>query len=354
MFEQAIRTPHSWTHRPISWLPYERRYWSDNDKGAAWVTTHGARDIAALVPEDRLTLFSPPRTPGINILAGGDAYAAANRVSTVMGRMWPDLGDIQQQLLYTAALTVAQERKDATLWDVLRFCDDSQERHQYAMESEIAQRAWAGPEKGAVRGLVSRLGRMLASPRLSRGLADVDGIDLDAEVRSQRVVVADLTQDDTADALVLAAALVGMLQQVAVHRSANAPSYPVFLDEFQSYADESVEVWITEGGKRHMPVTLLHQARKQLSPRLAAVTLSCGTIYCMAVNIHDARELATELGLDDPSFLSSQPPRNYRARILSHGRVLYRKGRTPYVDRSAKKEDREVGGLGGDLRAATE
>ena len=338
LFEADIRSPHSWTHRPIPWLPYERRYWAANDKGAAWVTTHGARDIAALVPDGRLTLFSPPRTPGINILAGGDAYAAANRVSTVMGRMWPDLGDIQQQLLYTAALTVAQERPDATLWDVLRFCDG--ERHDFSVESEIAQRAWASPDKGAVKGLVARLGRMLASPRLSRGLADPDGIDLDAEVRSQRVVVADLTQDDTADALVLAAALVGMLQQVAVHRPADAPSYPVFLDEFQSYADESVEVWIAEGGKRHMPVTLLHQARKQLSPRLAAVTLSCGTIYCMAVNIHDARELATELGVDDPALLSAQPPRSYRARILSHGRIVYRKGRTPYVDRARRKDSR--------------
>jgi hypothetical protein len=132
-----------------------------------------------------------------------------------------------------------------------------------------------------------------------------------------------------------------MLQQVAVHRSANAPSYPVFLDEFQSYADESVEVWITEGGKRHMPVTLLHQARAQLGKEspLKAVTLSCGTIYCMAVNIHDAREMATELGVDDAAILSSQPPRSYRARILSHGRVLYRKGRTPYVDRT-RRDDR--------------
>jgi hypothetical protein len=42
------------------------------------------------------------------------------------------------------------------------------------------------------------------------------GFDLEQAVREKKCIVADLVQDDTADALVLAQALVNMLQQVSV------------------------------------------------------------------------------------------------------------------------------------------
>lgn len=335
-FQDDIRTPHSWTHQG-------RGYSAGNDRGAAWITTHGAADIAALVPPGRLSLFSPPNTRGINILAGGDPYASANRVVTIMERLWPDLGDVQRQLLYTAALTVSQERPRATLHDVVRFCDDPRERRAYAVNSEAAQRSWANPDKGAVRGLITRLDRTLASPRLSLGLADPDGYDLDDEIRKNRVFVADLTQDDTADAEVLAQALVSMFQQVSVRRGSDAQMYPVYLDEFQGYTSASIETWITEGGKRHCPLTLIHQNRSQIEgkKRLAAAALSCGTIYCMRVNVHDAKELAPALGLksEEAAQLTSLPTRHYRARILSRGRIIHRRGSVPYVDGS-RRDDR--------------
>ena len=326
------------THPHHTWRHFARRYSATNPRGAAWITTHGARDIAAIVPPDRLSLISPPHTRGLNILQGTDPYGVANRVVTVIRRMYPDLGSVQTPMLYTAALTVAEERRDATLWDVYRFCDG--ERRQYEMHSEVAQRQWADPEKTAVRGLVARLGRMLSSPRLSRGIADPQGYDLDEEVRQNRVIVADLVQDDTADALVLAQAIIAMLQQVSVRRGKNAQMYPVYADEFQSYADDSITIWLEEGGKRHMPLSLVHQSREQLSPKLKSATLSSGTIYAFALNIHDAKEVAPELGIaqNEAQSLTALPTRTYHARILSHGRVVYRKARVPYVD-AARRAD---------------
>lgn len=333
-FVRDIRTPHSWTHRG-------RRHGAANARGAAWITTHGAADIAALVPPDRLTLFSPPRTPGVNIMAGRDPYPIASRVVTVVRRMYSDLGDNQGHLLATAAQTVAEERETSTLWDVLRFISDASERRNYEMASEIAQIAWGSPDKASVRGLANRLGDMLRSPRLARGLADVDGYDLAEEVRLNRVIIADLTQDDTADAAVLASALVNILQQVSVRRGPNAQMYPVTLDEFQGYVSGAIATWITEGGKRHMPLTLVHQNRAQIEgdKKLAAAALSCGTIVCMRVAIHDAREIASQLGLADPTILTTLPTRTAYARVLSHGRLIYRKVRVPYVD-LARRADR--------------
>lgn len=290
--------------------------------GCAWVTTHGARDIARLVPADRLTLISPPRTHGLNILTGGDPYNIANRVSTVCGRAF-DLGDIQRQLLHTAALTIAEERPGATLWDVWRFCDDPNERREYVMASEVAQRAWADPDPKSLRGLVTRLGNMLNSPRLSRGLADPEAINLDDEVRAGRIVVLDIAQDDSADAEMLARSLVDMFQQVGLKRPRSAPSYPVYLDEFQGYTSPGIAVWLAEGGKRHMPLTLIHQMRAQLPDDLARIASSCGTVYCMAVNIHDAREMAAEIGVADPLKLPHLSTRTYYARVLQRGRAVH-------------------------------
>lgn len=299
--------------------------------GAGWVTTHGARDVAREVrrvlgsqAERMLVVYSPPKTRGLNIMGGGDPYRAANRVATVFDRMFPDLGPLQQQLLYSAALVVSEERPGATLEDVRRFCDDPHERRQYAITSEIAQSAWAMAKPDSVSGLVFRIGKLLRSPRLAKGLADPNGIDLDDVVRLGKVLVCDLTQDDTSDALILAQAVVGMLQQVSVRRPARAPSWPCYLDEFQSYMDDSVEIWITQGGKRHMPVTLAHQNRHQLPEgKMRSATLSCGTIYAFNLELHDARELAPVLGVDDPLKLVRLPRRTYYARVLQNGRPRY-------------------------------
>lgn len=287
--------------------------------GCAWITTHGASDVAAMVPEERLVLFSPPRTPGLNVMAGRDPYMVANRITTLFRRMYPDAGPRMDQLLYTAALTVAQE-PEADLWKVLKFVDDEYARAESRM-GEVATMSWSDASRASVQSLRDRLGRMLVSPRLRRGLSDPDGIDLDRIVAEEKVLVVDVRQDDTADAAILCEAVLGMLQQVGARRREGAMRWPVFADEFQGYADASLNDWIAEGPKRHMPLVLIHQGRRQLPASLQEATMLCGSIYAFGLAWHDARELSPMLGVPAEE-LAALPVRAYAAAELMGGHVI--------------------------------
>ncbi len=316
--------------------------------GAWWVSTHGGANMLDLVPPERAgdVVFLAPasdRPLGFNLFRRYTSEAiedslvadqATNLVKMLYSDSW---GSRIEELVSTAALALlswARETgEEPTIVELYRvLADEGFRRGVLATARQLGVAdAFDQKDRGAKEALqraAAKVRRAVTNPVILATLGQRDGLDLADLVRRRAVVVTDLDAGRLGrlTAGFLAQVVVGKLQIIAMGRPPEAPLVELYLDEFQTYVLDGIELLLTEGRKKRMAVTLAHQEAAQLPKSLLAATLQVGSKYLFRQTPPDATLAAADFpkGRFDRDYFASLPNYVCVAKEVVRGRMRTR------------------------------
>jgi hypothetical protein len=292
-------------------------------RGLALFDPHGdlVRDIVEHIRRWRQTdvvYINVPDTTCVvsfNPLAGiprDQRPLAASTLLDVFKTMWPDDWGPRLEHLLRNVLFTLLELPDATLADIPRLLADKDFRKDTVdlLENDIVKDYWTNeydkysPAFRAVvtAPLYNKVGALLTNPILRRILTGTENrLDLRKILDEGKVLLVNLDKGRIGEdpAVALGSFLVSHLCLAGLSRSdireENRSDYIVFLDEFQTFATESLAVMLAELRKYRVACILAHQYLTQLDTGLRdAVFGNVGSIISFRISALDAHFVARE------------------------------------------------------------
>ena len=317
--------------------------------GFALFDPHGdlAERLKALASEKRaddliyLNVADPALSWTFNPFAGVPedkrSLAAAGLVE-VFKKLWPDdWGPRLEHLLRNVVYTLL-ENPGCTLADIPPLLTDKDYRDQLvsSVENEAVRDFWekeyakySQPFRAVVVApLQNKIGALLTDPILRRILTE-DGMRLDLRsiMDHGKMLIVNLDKGRIGEgpAAILGSLLVSHIALAGISRSEKPEEerrdFFVYLDEFHTFATQSLATMLSELRKYRVGMVLAHQHLSQLDPAIRdAVFGNVGTMISFRVGAEDAQYLARELA---PTFaftdLTSLPRYNMYLRLLIDG-----------------------------------
>lgn len=282
------------------------------------ITSDRAKDVVYIdVPDPNCNVTFNP-------LAGippDQRPLAASTLLDVFKKMWPDdWGPRLEHLLRNVLFTLLQ-LPEATLADVSRLLSDKEFRKSAVevLDNEIVRDFWTeeydkySPAFRAVvtAPLYNKLGALLTNPILYRIFTGSENrIDMRKILDGGGILLVNLDKGRIGEdpAVALGSFLVSNLCLAGLSRSnvsaQERRDFIVYLDEFQTFATESLAVMLAELRKYRVGCVLAHQYLTQLDSKLRdAVFGNVGTIISFRISAQDAdfvsREFAPNLAAED-------------------------------------------------------
>lgn len=263
--------------------------------------------------------------------------AAAGLVE-VFKKLWPDdWGPRLEHLLRNVVFTLL-EIPGSTLADIPPLLTNKGYREGVvsSLSNEAVRDFWENeyakysqPFRAVVVApLQNKIGALLTDPTLRRILTENgEQLDLRRIMDSGKVLIVNLDKGRIGEgpAAVLGSLLVSHIALAGISRSEQPEEerrdFFVYLDEFHTFATQSLATMLSELRKYRVGMVLAHQHLSQLDPDIRdAVFGNAGTMICFRVGAADAQYLAREFA---PTFsftdLTSLPRYNMYLRLLIDG-----------------------------------
>ncbi len=297
-----------------------------NGEGVAVIDPHGDLIEATLanVPKERaedVVLFEPfdmERPIGLNMLqydTPGQKDFAVQEMIEIFHKLFPPeiIGPMFEHYMRNALLAIMADKDNpGTLVEVPRmFTDDEFMAEKLKkVKDPLVRNFWlkewkqtTGATKSDMLGyVVSKVGRFIENEMIRNIVGqDYSGFDLAKIMSEGKIFLANLSKGLTGEvnSSLLGLILVSKIQMAAM-ATANIPTeqrkdFYLYIDEFQSFATNSIAIILSEARKYKLNLILAHQYIPQLTPEIRdAVFGNVGTMG------------AYKVGADDAEFLEKQ------------------------------------------------
>ncbi len=320
-------------------------------RGVGLLDPHGdlARDVLDAIPKERtndVLYFNPgdlARPVGLNLLpqvARDEEHLVVSGVLSAFRGIWGSSWGPRLEYILGHALSALLDHGNLTILALPRLLSDDafRERLTARVRDPVVRAFWrdeyARYEKRfrleAIAPIQNKVGRLLANAPMRNVLGQM-GTRFDAGflMDRRRIMIADLAKGVVGDdharllgALLLSQFQWGAMRRAALPDTARTPFY-LYIDEFQSFATDTLTSMLAEARKYGLSLILAHQYLDQLTDEIRqSVFGNVGNLIAFRVGQSDARILEDELGGDvKMGNLVSLGKHEIYARLLDHGRM---------------------------------
>ena len=318
-------------------------------RGVGIIDPHGdlASDLLDHIPRHRIEHVvyldhSDIEHPiGFNLLgqvAHDKRHLVASGVVSVFKSIWADFWGPRLEYILYAAVAAILDCENVSLLSVQRMLSDDRYRAWVVkqVKDPMIRAFWLNEFENygktflqeAIAPIQNKVGQMLMSPHLRNILGQVrNRIDARFMMDHGRIFIANLSKGKLgADKANLIGALLVTQFQLAAMSRADVPEgerrdFHLYVDEFQSFASDSITTILSEARKYRLCLTLSHQYLSQVKPTiLDAVLGNVGSLVAFRVGHEDAKALEMAFGETyAASHFSCLSNGEVYAKLLSHG-----------------------------------
>ncbi len=297
-----------------------------NGNGLAFIDPHGktAELLLDYVPADRVRdvlYFAPFDTDypvSFNVMedVGPDKrHLVSNGLMSAFKKIWVDAWSARMEYILNNILLALLEYPDSTLLGVNRMLADKEFRKRVVDNiSDVSVKAFWTDEfarygdrymQEAGAAIQNKIGQFISNPLIRNIIGQPKStFDLRKMMDERKVLILNLSKGKVgeANANLLGSMLITKVYLGAISRADTSerelrvlPNFYLYVDEFQSFANESFADILSEARKYKLNLTVAHQYIEQMSDEVrAAVFGNVGTMVCFRVGAYDAEVLEKE------------------------------------------------------------
>lgn len=296
-----------------------------NGEGVAFVDPHGksAEFLLNFVPAERIKdviYFAPfdleyPISFNIMEDVGPDKrHLVANGLMSSFKKIWPDVWSSRMEYILNNCLLALLEYPDSTLLGVNRLLSDKVYRSKVVANiSDPSVKSFWVDEfakynerymQEAGDAIKNKIGQFTANPLIRNIIGQSrSSIDLRKVMDEKKILIINLSKGRLGDqnANLLGGILITKIYLAAMSRASTGgpalsrlPYFYLFVDEFQSFVNESFADILAEARKYKLSLTIAHQYIEQMPEEVRnAVFGNVGTTIVFRVGPFDAEVLET-------------------------------------------------------------
>jgi hypothetical protein len=297
-----------------------------NGEGMAFIDPHGktADLLLEYVPKERIKdviYFAPfdlDYPISFNVLESVDADKRHLVVSGLMStfkKIWKDAWSARMEYILTNTLLALLEYPEATLLGVNRMLSDKEYRKKViACVTDPAVKTFWVEEFAnytermaaeAVPAIQNKIGQFTANALIRNMIGQSkSSFDIRKAMDEKKIMIINLSKGRIGEtnANLLGGMLITKIYLAALSRAdvpdrvlKTLPNFYLFVDEFQSFANESFADILSEARKYKLNLTIAHQYIEQMEEEVrAAVFGNVGTMIIFRVGSYDAEVLEKE------------------------------------------------------------
>lgn len=294
--------------------------------GIAFIDPHGktAELLLDYVPAERVRdvlYFAPFDTDypvSFNVMedVGPDKrHLVANGLMSAFKKIWVDAWSARMEYILNNILLALLEYPDSTLLGVNRMLADKNYRKRVVDNiTDVSVKAFWTDEfsrygdrymQEAGAAIQNKIGQFISNPLVRNIIGQPKStFDLRKMMDERKILIVNLSKGRVgeANANLLGSMLITKVYLAAMSRADTPerelrvlPSFFLFVDEFQSFANESFADVLSEARKYKLSLTIAHQYIEQMSEEVrAAVFGNVGTMVVFRVGAYDAEVLEKE------------------------------------------------------------
>ncbi len=300
-------------------------------EGMAFIDPHGktAELLLEYVPQERIKdviYFAPFDTEypiSFNVMedVGVDKrHLVANGLMSAFKKIWVDAWSARMEYILNNTILALLEYPDSTLIGVNRMLSDKVYRKKVVsnITDPSVKSFWVDEfekygerymqEAGAA--IQNKVGQFVSNPLVRNIIGQPrSSFDLRKIMDEQKIVIINLSKGRVGEqnANLLGSMLITKIYLSAMSRAdvsestlKNLPNFYLYVDEFQSFANESFADILSEARKYKLNLTIAHQYIEQMSEEVrAAVFGNVGSMVTFRVGAYDAEVLEKEFA---PTF----------------------------------------------------
>lgn len=305
-----------------------------SDRGLAFLDPHGnlVEELLDYIPAERVddVLYFAPfdlaHPVSFNVMedVGYERrHLVSNGLMSAFKKIWVDAWSARMEYILNNTLLALLEYPDSTLLGVNRMLADKTYRKRVVENvSDVAVRAfWQDEfanysdrymtEAGAA--IQNKIGQFISNP-LIRNIVGQSRSSFDVRelMDQKKILLINLSKGKVGEdnANLLGSMLITKIYLAAMSRSDVSPyelkalpQFYFYVDEFQSFANESFADILSEARKYNLSLTIAHQYIEQMTPEVrAAVFGNVGTMMSFRVGATDAEVLEREFA---PTFIAA-------------------------------------------------
>lgn len=297
-----------------------------NGEGMAFIDPHGktADLLLEYIPEERIgdvVYFAPfdmDYPISFNVLESVDADKRHLVVSGLMStfkKIWQDAWSARMEYILTNTLLALLEYPDATLLGVNRMLSDKEYRKKVIshVTDPSVRSFWVDEFANytermaaeAVPAIQNKIGQFTANALIRNMIGQAkSSFDIRKLMDERKILIVNLSKGRIGEtnANLLGGMLITKIYLAALSRAdvpdrvlKGLPNFYLFVDEFQSFANESFADILSEARKYKLNLTMAHQYIEQMEEEVrAAVFGNVGTMIVFRVGSYDAEVLEKE------------------------------------------------------------
>jgi len=304
-----------------------------NGKGMAFIDPHGktADLLLEYVPPERIKdviYFAPFDTDNpisFNVMedVGADKrHLVANGLMSAFKKIWVDAWSARMEYILNNILLALLEYPDSTLVGVNRMLADKDYRKKVVdnIKDPSVKSFWVDEfakygdrymqEAGAA--IQNKIGQFISNPLVRNIIGQPkSSFDVRKVMDESKILIINLSKGRVGEAnanllgsMIITKIYLGALSRADASETKlkSLPSFYLYVDEFQSFANESFADILSEARKYKLSLTIAHQYIEQMSEEVkAAVFGNVGTMISFRVGAFDAEILEKEFA---PVFIA--------------------------------------------------
>lgn len=299
-----------------------------NGNGMAFIDPHGevADNLLDYIPEDRIKdvmYFAPfdlKHPISFNVMedVGDDKrHLVADGLLSAFKKIWVDMWSGRMEYLLNNALLALLEYPDATILGVNRmFADKAYRERVVANVKDVSVKAfWEDEFAGydqqfaaqAASAIQNKVGQFVSNPQVRNIVGQVNSsFDVREMMDNKKIMLINLSKGQVGEdnARLIGSMLITKMYLAAMSRADSStqgqdisqlPQFYFYVDEFQSFANESFAGILSEARKYKLNLTIAHQYIEQMTEDVRnAVFGNVGTMISFRVGAFDAEVLEKE------------------------------------------------------------
>lgn len=302
-------------------------------EGLAFIDPHGqtAEKLLNYIPEERIkdvVYFAPfdvdfPMSFNIMEDVGHDKrHLVVSGLMATFKKIWVDAWSARMEYILSNTLLALLEYPDATLLGVNKMLSDKVYRKKVVdnITDPSVKAFWVEEfakwtEKfiaEAIPAIQNKVGQFTANPLIRNIIGQPkSSFDIRKLMDDRKILIINLSKGRVGDqnANLLGSMLITKIYLAAMSRADNTekqmknlPNFYLYVDEFQSFANESFADILSEARKYKLNLTIAHQYIEQMSDEVrAAVFGNVGTMIVFRVGSIDAEQFEKEFA---PRFVA--------------------------------------------------
>lgn len=297
-----------------------------NGHGLAFIDPHGktADLLLEYVPKERIKdviYFAPFDTDhpiSFNVMEDvgpGKRHLVANGLMSAFKKIWVDAWSARMEYILSNILLALLEYPDSTLVGVNRMLADKEYRKKVVenIKDPSVKSFWVDEfakygekymqEAGAA--IQNKIGQFISNPLVRNIIGQPkSSFDIRDVMDNKKILIINLSKGRVGEtnanligSMIITKIYLGALSRADVSETKlkSLPPFYLFVDEFQSFANESFADILSEARKYKLSLTIAHQYVEQMAEEVrAAVFGNVGTMIAFRVGAFDAELLEKE------------------------------------------------------------